>query len=108
MAVLTPYRAQHTLLQTRLAKDKVWSLDSFQGREADVVLCSAVRSFMLGFLSSPKRANVLLTRARDCLILVGSRRTLQADPLWQRWLQHVEAHCFAIPSTIDAVLALLS
>jgi hypothetical protein len=55
------------------------TVDSFQGNEADVVMVSLVRNNhhaslrrALGFLSDPRRMNVLLSRAKSCLFVVGS------------------------------------
>ena len=46
---------------------KVKSIDGFQGGEEDVIIISTVRSNnieSIGFLASPRRTNVALTRAR--------------------------------------------
>lgn len=54
------------------------TVDEFQGSEADVVIVSLVRNNGLapwksvGFLKEPNRLNVLLSRARHKLIIVGS------------------------------------
>lgn len=54
------------------------TVDSSQGNEADIVIVSLVRNNTnptlsgLGFLSQPDRLNVLLSRAKSMLILVGS------------------------------------
>jgi hypothetical protein len=54
------------------------TVDEFQGSEADVVIVSLVRNNGLpawksvGFLKEPNRMNVLLSRARQKLIVVGS------------------------------------
>lgn len=54
------------------------TVDEFQGSEADIVIVSLVRNNALvpwrsvGFLKEPNRMNVLLSRARHKLILVGS------------------------------------
>ncbi|MCD9116088.1 AAA domain-containing protein [Pseudomonas bijieensis] len=55
------------------------TVDSFQGSEADVVIISLVRNNgnptlrgALGFLADERRMNVLLSRARHKLIMVGS------------------------------------
>ena len=56
----------------------VGTVDSFQGDEADIVVISLVRnnhhsgSRALGFLSDARRMNVLLSRARWKLVVVGS------------------------------------
>jgi serine/threonine protein kinase/DNA polymerase III delta prime subunit len=54
------------------------TVDEFQGSEADIVVASLVRNNALpaaqslGFLRQPNRPNVLLSRARQKLIIVGS------------------------------------
>ena len=50
------------------------TVDSFQGRECDVVIYSTVRSNpsrRIGFLRDYRRINVALSRARDLLVIVG-------------------------------------
>ena len=47
------------------------TVDRFQGREADLVLLSMRNTRRVGFLDSPNRLNVALTRARHQLIVVG-------------------------------------
>lgn len=50
------------------------TVDSFQGRECDVVIYSTVRSNpsrRIGFLRDYRRVNVALSRARDLLVIVG-------------------------------------
>ncbi len=83
-AILTPYNAQREdLLAAPLpgwVAGRIYTIDSFQGREADVVIVSMVRSVErhpqrpetnIGHLVSPNRVNVLLSRARRLLIVVG-------------------------------------
>lgn len=81
LAVLSPYRQQVQRLTVALGLHAkyVHTVDSFQGKEADVVVISLVRvnnlrtsQERLGFLTLPNRINVLLSRARRLLILVGS------------------------------------
>ena len=52
----------------------IYTVDKFQGREADVVFLSLVKSgkATLGFMDSPNRLNVALTRARFQRVIVGS------------------------------------
>lgn len=47
------------------------TVDRFQGHEADLVLLSFVNRDKVGFLESPNRLNVALTRARYQVVLVG-------------------------------------
>ena len=51
----------------------IYTVDKFQGREADVVFLSLVKSgkATLGFMDSPNRLNVALTRARFQRAIVG-------------------------------------
>jgi hypothetical protein len=49
------------------------TVDRFQGHEADLVFLSFVMSGTTGFLNSPNRLNVAVTRARYQLVLVGHR-----------------------------------
>ena len=55
------------------------TIDNFQGEEARIVIVSLVRSTAhgkIGFLNEAQRVNVLLSRARDGLILVGNPKCL--------------------------------
>ncbi|KAJ0719210.1 putative TPR and ankyrin repeat-containing protein [Helianthus annuus] len=88
IGVVSPYAAQVVSIQDKLAKKyekldgfsvKVKTIDGFQGGEEDIIILSTVRSNShgnVGFLSSPQRTNVALTRARHCLWILGNERTL--------------------------------
>jgi hypothetical protein len=95
VAILTFYRGQETLLRRRLQQltrqfgnsrnfrlprvhVTLCTVDRFQGHEADLVLLSFVKSGTVGFLNSPNRINVAITRARYQLVLIG-HRTYFAD-----------------------------
>lgn len=52
--------------------------DNYQGEEADIVIVSLTRSNEngdIGFLAARERLNVLLSRARNCLIMFGNMET---------------------------------
>ncbi|MEQ1516782.1 MAG: AAA domain-containing protein [Usitatibacteraceae bacterium] len=61
----------------------VYTSDSFQGGEADVVVASLVRNNVLvgtralGFIKNPQRLNVLLSRAKHKLVLATSRQFIR-------------------------------
>jgi hypothetical protein len=99
LAILSPYAAQVERIRRRLIQrapatltgfspirpgaDFVGTVDAFQGSEADIVIVSLVRNNArvggkaLGFLSDRRRMNVLLSRARWKLVLIGSLEFLR-------------------------------
>ncbi|KAI9755731.1 MAG: hypothetical protein M4579_004161 [Chaenotheca gracillima] len=51
------------------------TIDNYQGEESDIVIVSMTRSNKsrdIGFMGSPERLNVLLSRARDAFIMIGN------------------------------------
>ncbi|KAK6441860.1 hypothetical protein LTR95_001915, partial [Oleoguttula sp. CCFEE 5521] len=74
--------AKSTLLKAvRLA-----TVDNFQGEEAKVVIISLVRSNFMrrpGFLSQPNRANVLLSRAKHGMLIIGNPETFAGSQIWR-------------------------
>lgn len=90
IGVVTPYRAQVERISSLISGDvAVRTVDGFQGQERDVIVFSAVRCNehrFVGFLDDAKRMNVLLTRARRGLIVVGNRSTLSCCDMWKKWI----------------------
>ena len=90
IGVITFYRAQVEELKTaRLQGVMISTVDGFQGQEKDVIIVSTVRSNALGsvgFCADPNRLNVMLTRAKRGLIVVGNKNTLSQNELWNKWL----------------------
>jgi superfamily I DNA and/or RNA helicase len=96
LAVITPYRGQASRLQAALEGTgvEVDTVDAFQGREADAVLVSCVRSNpdgRVGFLQDLRRMNVALSRARRHLFLVGDSATLGHHPFYAQLVEHSQA-----------------
>lgn len=52
------------------------TIDSYQGRENEVVILELVGTKSLGFLAEPERINVAISRSRSALIIIGSFSTL--------------------------------
>lgn len=79
---LTPYKGQVAEIRSYLPKkyhNHVRTVDGFQGKEADFILLSLVRSNKRtgssrrwGFFRDPRRINVALSRAREGLVVVSS------------------------------------
>lgn len=102
IGVITPYEGQRAYvvnymqrngsMRSQLYKDvEVASVDSFQGREKDIIILSCVRSNEnqgIGFLSDQRRLNVALTRAKYGVILLGNPRVLAKQELWNGLLNH--------------------
>ena len=70
--IIAPYQAQCRFLLAQKTGIPVHTVDSFQGREADAVVLSMVRTSEIGFWSDARRLNVALTRAKHCMRIVGS------------------------------------
>lgn len=58
----------------------------WQGGERDIIILTCSRTGGIGFLDSPNRMNVALTRARHHLIIVGHQQTLKINVIWKRIL----------------------
>ncbi|KAF5370335.1 hypothetical protein D9758_006999 [Tetrapyrgos nigripes] len=90
IVILSPYNKQITELRHRLPSSiSCYTVDSFQGRESDIVIFSSVRSNAegeIGFLDDARRLNVMWTRPRLALIIIGDKRTMSTNALWKRAL----------------------
>ena len=51
----------------------LYTIDKFQGREADITFISMVQTKKDGFLDSPNRLNVAITRARYQRVIIGKK-----------------------------------
>jgi very-short-patch-repair endonuclease len=94
VGVVTPFRAQANLIREMVLRDQqlaealvqadflAETAHRFQGDERDIILFSPVvgpgmRGGSIGFLSkTPNLFNVAITRARCCLVVVGSQSAL--------------------------------
>lgn len=91
------------------------TVDSFQGREKDIVIVSCVRARDsggdIGFISSLQRMNVALTRAKESLIVCGHFPTLQVNEAWDDLIKNAHsrgvAHCVTSSYTSTSLKPLL-
>lgn len=96
LIILSPYKKQVDLINTKIHQSEIFNsllikgfevidseicktIDSFQGGEADLVILSLVRHNInndiyksLGFLLDMRRLNVMLSRAKYQMIIIGS------------------------------------
>ena len=89
---------------------EVATVDSFQGRERDIVIYSTVRSNRarnIGFQSDFRRVNVALSRAREALVIVGdvtmmeAARVGEADNPFAHVIRYMRTHredCRILPA----------
>ncbi|KAL1740854.1 P-loop containing nucleoside triphosphate hydrolase protein [Schizophyllum fasciatum] len=76
---------------------RISTIDNYQGEENDIVLASLTRSnpdHDIGFMFAPERLNVLISRARNALIMIGNddtfRRARKGGELWRRFFGLLE------------------
>ena len=87
VAIITPYKQQAYELRNMISStDKlnitIDTVDAFQGKERDIVIFSITRTTgSYRFLADERRMNVALSRARDRIILVGSKVYAQKQRL---------------------------
>ena len=122
VGVITGYSAQVERLVTQIdptdrsrwrnLEIEIATVDSFQGRECDVVVYSTVRSnrnSTIGFLKDYRRINVALSRARDLLVIVGDDFMMDNATMgpglnpFASVLNHIRSHpdeCKIVPSNL--------
>ncbi|CAG8518815.1 4362_t:CDS:10 [Funneliformis mosseae] len=76
------------------------TVDNFQGEEATIVIVSLVRNFSnsdrydtIGFLKSTNRSNVLLSRAREGMYLIGNSKLMatRSEKMWTPVIDMLQA-----------------
>ena len=96
--VITPYREQREVLEKAAAESSqryggAWAIatvDSYQGREAEHVILSLVRAGGgAGFMADNRRANVMLSRGRGRLVVVGAHSAWAAPDCAARLLRRL-------------------
>jgi superfamily I DNA and/or RNA helicase len=111
VALLSPYQAQRRGLRdmvrslTRMQYETRFDLmemerpsnvmlvvnssDRFQGQEADVVFLSLRNGSRIGFLDSPSRMNVAITRSRELRIIVGNHSYFSGERCYDPMLRNL-------------------
>ncbi len=102
LAVIAMYADQVDHLRRSLSRRhfrrpvRIDTVDSFEGREEDMVVISLVRSNergRIGFLRVPNRLNVAISRARRLVVCVGDATTLRAgeESMYGRLVESAKA-----------------
>ncbi|KAL8109734.1 hypothetical protein AgCh_025728 [Apium graveolens] len=121
---IAPYKSQVLAIQEKLGDEysreadsnfcvNARSVDGFQGGEEDVIIISTVacnQDGWIGFFANHQRANVALTRARYCLLILGNEETLERSrTIW--WDLVVDAKgrgCFYDASKDDGLARVMA
>lgn len=92
------FKIRQILETLEIQSPKVGSVEEFQGQERMAIILSTVRSsprliesdvrHTVGFVASPRRLNVAITRARAALIIIGNPHLLARDQYWRAVLSH--------------------
>ena len=103
IGIITFYNEQLKLLNQKIKNSGLensvicGTVDAFQGKECEIIFLSTVRSNTkknvgqaLGFLRSPNRLNVALSRARRLLVIVGNSSTLTKSDMFEQAFQYVK------------------
>ncbi|CAH1169778.1 unnamed protein product [Phaedon cochleariae] len=111
VGIITPYIKQvkeirSMFQEAEFDQPKIGTVEEFQGQEFEVVLLSTVRSceehvpaditHSLGFVASPKRLNVAISRAKSLLVVIGNPNLLCQDTYWRS----VVKYCVEVGSYI--------
>ncbi|XP_054739971.1 uncharacterized protein LOC129245675 [Anastrepha obliqua] len=106
IGIISPYKKQYMRIQEELNlrnwyEIETGAVESFQGKEKTIIIVSFVRSFSktLGFLDSPKRLNVTLSRARSLLILIGNPKTLSINDDFKHIIEQCQLHKTLVGAT---------
>jgi len=78
---------------TLLSALRVATVDNFQGEEVKVIVISLLRSNdqgRCGFLKTSNRINVLLSRARHGMYIIGNAQTASSVPMWANVISILE------------------
>jgi len=81
IGIITPYRAQRDYIKEILGDDNVEvnTVDSFQGREKDVIIFTITSTRDMTFVEDENRLNVAFTRARRKLIVIGNANSIRKE-----------------------------
>ena len=110
IGIISFYKGQVELIRSKLnesfpegifnnrIEDMCNTVDSYQGKEFDIVIVSGVRSNnyttpakSLGFIQySPSRINVSLSRAKKLLVVVADEDTYRKNEYFQKYLYYVK------------------
>ena len=108
LGIISFYKGQVERIRTKIKEsfpqdifdsdDMCNTVDSYQGKEFDIVIVSGVRSNnyatigkSLGFIQySPSRINVALSRAKKVLVVVADENTYHQNDYFRKYIEYVK------------------
>ena len=104
VAVISPYKGQNKKLKDAIKIDgypnltiDIDTIDSFQGKDADVVLFCVTRSVgTLYFFSNPRRMNVALSRAKNLCCIIGYSNFATQNPTLKSIYESIPHKTFGV------------
>jgi superfamily I DNA and/or RNA helicase len=124
VGVISPYAQQTSQIRRQLRERpadeatraaltaiEVATVDAYQGREKDYIIVSCVRAGQgggIGFLKDAARLNVMITRARLGLYILGDAETLRSDPMWCALLDDAKVSAYSDLDKIHTHARILS
>eukprot|EP00834_Sanchytrium_tribonematis_P000879 NODE_18_length_47517_cov_0.674814.p1 type:complete len:2317 gc:universal NODE_18_length_47517_cov_0.674814:16848-9898(-) len=107
IGIITPYDSQRSELRKCVSKMNmsvsIDTVDSFQGREADLIIFTCVRANAhgnIGFLKNENRMNVALSRCKQSLVVVGNLKCLKKSD--SKWSEILSEH-FVIKDSLSLI-----
>lgn len=117
IGIISPYKGQVSIMDKYKKNDEfinkyflsdkieVNTIDSYQGKEKDIIILTLIRSKLngnnlinnnsvnneinnLGFLNEINRLNVALSRAKACLYIIGNSNTLNKNEIIKRLIEN--------------------
>ena len=93
VGIITPYKIQRKKIREIIddRRIEIGTVDSFQGREKDIIIFSITATDNLKFVANPNRLNVALTRAKKKLIVVGNLDSIKncKEDLLKQFIKYV-------------------
>jgi len=93
VGIITPYKIQRKKIREIIddRRIEIGTVDSFQGREKDIIIFSITATNNLKFVANPNRLNVALTRAKKKLIVVGNLNSIKncKEDLLKQFIKYV-------------------
>ena len=82
---------------------EVNTIDGYQGKENELIIVSLVKSELdeIGFIENKKRFNVMITRAKRMLIIVGNFKALSnKDDLYKEFIDQIRLEGYNMKQSV--------